>query len=68
VVISLDLTSEEQEALIEVLECALVDLHVEMQGSEGREFRKLMHSRAEVIQKVIAVLREEGLIEQPESR
>jgi hypothetical protein len=52
--IFLDLTSEEQETLVEVLECALADFHLEILGTEGKEFGRLMHYRAEVIRKVIA--------------
>ncbi len=65
--ISLDLTAEEKETLTEILECVLADLHMEMQRTEGREFRKLMQYRAEVIGKVITLLEEKEDIERRKS-
>jgi hypothetical protein len=65
--ISLDMTAEEKETLREILECVLADLHMEKQRTEGREFRKLMQYRAEVIAKVITVLEVQEHAEQDES-
>jgi hypothetical protein len=56
--ISFDLTAEEKETLIEILECVLADIHMEMQRTEGRGFRRLMQYRAGVIEKVVTSLEE----------
>lgn len=52
----LDLTKEEREVLVGVLESYLSDLRMEISDTDSLDFRDLLKQRKRVIQKVLSAL------------
>lgn len=55
--ISLDLNSDEQQILVEVLENYISDLTMEISDTDRLEFREMLKSRRRAVVKVINTLR-----------
>ncbi len=56
----LDLTKDEHETLVGVLESYLSDLRMEIANTDTLDFRDLLKERKRVIQKVLAALEAGG--------
>jgi len=54
--IELDLTREEREVLLEILETDLSDLRMEIADTDSLDFRDMLKGRKAVLAKVIEVL------------
>ena len=55
--ISFDLTKDEREILISVLENVLSDLRMEIADTDRMAFRDMLKERKQVLRKVLEVLR-----------
>jgi hypothetical protein len=58
--IQLDLTTEEQQILAEVLESYLSDLRYEIANTDSQDFRDKLKHRKEVLQKALKELGRDG--------
>lgn len=56
----LELSPEEQEALIEVLESFLSDLRMEIADTERLAFRERLKGQEQIIKRLLEVLRKSG--------
>lgn len=54
--IQFDLSEEERQVLLEMLESALSDLRMEIADTDSMDFREMLKGRKEVLKKVIAAL------------
>jgi hypothetical protein len=55
--IHLDLNLEERQILLEVLECYISDLTMEISGTDRLEFREMLKARRRTVIKVIESLK-----------
>ena len=58
--VHLDLSEEERQILLEVLETALSDLRMEIAHTDRMEFREMLKERKAVLSKAIEALQEAG--------
>jgi hypothetical protein len=58
--VQLDLSEEERQILLEVLETALSDLRMEIADTDRMDFREMLKERKAVLSKVIEALQEAG--------
>ncbi len=58
--VQLDLSEEERQILLEVLETALSDLRMEIADTDRMEFREMLKERKAVLSKAIEALQEAG--------
>jgi hypothetical protein len=58
--VQLDLSEEERQVLLEVLETALSDLRMEIAHTDRMEFREMLKERKAVLSKAIEALQEAG--------
>lgn len=58
--IYLDLTKEEKDMLVEILENDLSDLRMEIVDTDNMDFRETLKGRKAVLQKVLETLRQSG--------
>lgn len=58
--IQLDLSEEERQSLLELLEDVLSDLRMEIADTDSMDFREKLKRRKEVIAKVIGALTDAG--------
>lgn len=56
--INLDLTKEEKDTLIGILENDLSDLRMEIADTDNMDFRETLKNQKAVLQKVLEVLRQ----------
>ena len=56
----LDLSRQELEILVEVLETALSDLRMEIANTDSKDFRDMLKNRKAAIEKAIEGLSESG--------
>ena len=56
--IQFDLSDEDRQILLEVLENALSDLRMEIADTDSMDFREMLKGRKAVIKKAIAALKE----------
>ena len=54
--LQMDLTTDEQRILREVLESDLSDLRMEISETDTRDFKEMLKKREEVLKKIIAML------------
>ena len=47
--INLNLTLEEQQTLVEMLECSIRDIHSEIVHTDHREFREMLKNRKQML-------------------
>lgn len=58
--VQLDLSREEVEVLVEVLETALSDLRMEIANTDSKDFRDMLKGRKAAIEKAIEGLSDSG--------
>lgn len=56
--IHLELTKEEKETLIDILENDLSDLRMEITDTDSLDFREILKKQKEVLKKVLETLRQ----------
>jgi hypothetical protein len=56
--IHLELTKEEKELLIDILENDLSDLRMELADTDSLDFREMLKKQKEVLKKVLETLRQ----------
>lgn len=59
---SLNLTSEEQQALMDLLECAISDLHTQILHTDRRDFKNCLKTRKQLFVDLLDGLRQQDVM------
>jgi hypothetical protein len=60
---TLNLSDEERQALVDVLECYVVELHSEIMHTDRRELKNCLKDRKQTLLKILDTLKQESSVQ-----